>query len=83
MQLSEIKKSIINVATLIVAVGVPLLSYTTGALPANVALVISGVVAVAGSILHYFAPNTTTDAEVAKVSSVKLVHKRRPTKAAA
>jgi hypothetical protein len=74
MNLSEIKKTVISVLTLVVSVGTPLLNYLgIFNLPANVVYTISTVVAIAGSILHYLVPNTTTDPEVAQRSSVKLV----------
>lgn len=78
MQISEINKTIINVCTLVVSVGTPILSFTTGILPPNVAFWVSGVVAVAGAIVHWATPNTTTDPHVAATQSVKLkagVHK--------
>lgn len=81
MQLSSITKTIISVCTLVVSIGAPLLSYTTGWLPPQVSFVISGVVALAGSVLHYLAPNTTTDPELAKVQSVVLKSARKPRKA--
>lgn len=72
MQLSEITKTIVNVATLIVSVGTLVLHYTTGFLPVNVATIISVTVAVAGAIVQYLAPNTTSDPEVARTQSVRL-----------
>lgn len=72
MQLSEITKTIINVCTLVVSVGTLVVSYTTGILPPTVAFWVSGVIAVAGAVLHYLAPNTTTDPHVAATQSVKL-----------
>jgi hypothetical protein len=79
MELSQIKKTIINVATLVVAVGTPVLAYTTNLLPENVALVISAVVAGCGALVHYFAPNETSDPVVAETQSVRL--KKAPRKA--
>lgn len=72
--LSEVYKAIIQVLTLIVALGAPTLAYA-GAIhvPGNVVLIFSAVVGVAGSVLHYLVPNTTTDPVVAQASSVKLV----------
>jgi hypothetical protein len=72
MQLSQITKAIVNVATIVVAVGAPILSYTTGILPENVALVIGAIVGAAGAIVHYLAPNQTTSPEVAQTQSVRL-----------
>lgn len=72
MQLSEITKTVVNVATLVVSVGTLVLHYTNNFLPQNVATTVSVVVAVAGAIVHYLAPNTTTDPEVAKTQSVVL-----------
>ena len=66
------RKTIINVCTLVVAVGTPVLAQTTGWLPENVAYTISAVVSVSGIILHYLVPNTTTDPNVALNQSVAL-----------
>lgn len=71
-EFSSITKAVIQVLTLVVAVGTPLLSYTTGILPEKVAYTISAVVGISGTILHYIAPNTTTNPEVAQSQSVKL-----------
>jgi hypothetical protein len=70
---TSVSKAIINVLTLIVAIGTPLLSYTTGVLPEKYALVISAVVGISGSVLHYITPNTTTNPVVAQTQSVRLV----------
>ena len=78
MQLSEIKKAVISILTLVIAIGTPALDYIGVLhLPANVALIISTIVGVAGSVLHYLVPNTTTDPTVAASSSVKLVTPNR------
>jgi hypothetical protein len=76
-KLSEVKKAVINVLTLIVAIGGPTLDYL-GVIhvPGNTVLIFSTVVAVAGSVLHYLVPNTTTSAAVAQANSVKLVAPR-------
>lgn len=71
-ELTRITKTIISVLSLIVAVGVPLLSYTTGFLPEKVAFIISAIVGVSGSVLHYLAPNTTANPVVAQTQSVRL-----------
>lgn len=73
-QLSEVYKALIQVLTLIVAIGAPTLDYL-GAIhvPGNTVLIFSGIVGVAGSVLHYLVPNTTTNAAVAAAQSVKLV----------
>ena len=78
MQISEITKTVVNVATLVVSVGTLILHYTNGFLPGSAAAVVSVVVAVAGAIVHYLAPNTTTNPHVAQTQSVRLrktVHK--------
>lgn len=72
MQLSEITKSIVTAATLIVSVGTLILHETSGFLPGSAATVISVVVGVAGLIVHYLAPNTTTNPKVAERQSVRL-----------
>lgn len=73
-EFSAIKKAVINVLTLIVAIGAPTLDYL-GVIhvPGNVVLIFSGVIGVAGTILHYLVPNTTTNPAVAAAQSVKLV----------
>lgn len=72
MQLSEITKTVVNVATLVVSVGTLVLHYTAGFLPANVAVLVSSVVAVAGAVVHYLAPNQTTNPVVAQTQSVRI-----------
>lgn len=69
MQLSEITKSIVTAATLIVSIGTLVLH---GSLPANVATGISIAVGAAGLVVHYLAPNTTDDPQVAATQSVRL-----------
>jgi len=79
MHLSEVNKAIINVLTLVVAVGTPLASLLNSDLvPAKVGVVVGGVVAVAGAVLHYFVPNTTTDPRVAATESVRLKPQLKP-----
>lgn len=82
MQLSEITKSIVTAATLVVSIGTLILHETSGFLPTPVATTISVVVGVAGVIVHYLAPNTTTNAAVAATQSVRL-RKPRKTRTAA
>jgi hypothetical protein len=74
MSLSSVKKSVINVLTLVVTVG-PLILQVVGAIHLDPAVLgaVTGVLALAGSALHYLSPNTTTDATVAATQSVKLV----------
>jgi hypothetical protein len=73
MQLSEINKTIINVCTLIVAVGAPVVSaLNSQALPPAVGVTIGAIVAIAGAVVHWATPNTTTDPQVAATQSVKL-----------
>jgi len=72
MNLSRVKKSVISVLTIIVTVG-PWIANAVGVINLPAAAVISGVLALAGSVLHYLAPNTTTDPNVAQTQSVKLV----------
>lgn len=73
-QLSEVYKALIQALTLIVAIGAPTLDYL-GAIhvPGNVVLIFSGLVGLAGTVLHYLVPNTTTNPAVAATQSVKLV----------
>jgi len=56
----------------VVAVG-PGVANAVGVINLPAAAVISGVLALLGAILHYLAPNTTTDPNVAANQSVKLV----------
>lgn len=73
MQLSEVKKSVINVLTLVLAIGTPALNYAGILhLPDDVVVVISTVLGIAGALLHYLVPNTTTDPVVAQTQSVRL-----------
>lgn len=87
MQFSEIRKTIINIATTIVA-ATPWVLQTEGvvSLPPSVIAVISGVLGLAGWLVHYWTPNVTTDPAVAATSSVKLkspvAHKGSHTKPA-
>lgn len=78
MQLSEITKTIVTAATLVVSVGTLILHETAGFLPVKVATAISVAVGVAGIIVHYFAPNTTTNPTVAATQSVRLRGARKP-----
>ena len=74
MNFTSVKKTVINVLTLVLTVG-PLILQVAGAIhldPSLLALITGGL-AVAGSVLHYLAPNTTTDPDVAANQSVKLV----------
>lgn len=74
MNLSAIRKAVINVLTVVLTIGGPTLDYL-GVIhvPGNVILVISGLIGLAGSVLHYLVPNTTLDPNVAATQSVKLV----------
>ena len=72
MSLSTIKKSIITVLTIVCTVG-PWVAQAAGQISEPTAAVLSSVIAVAGTILHYLVPNTTTDPNIAATQSVKLV----------
>lgn len=72
MQISEITKTVVNVLTLVVSVGTLILHYTQGFLPGQAGVWVTGIVAVAGAIVHFLAPNTTTDPVVAETQSVRL-----------
>lgn len=72
MQLSQITKTIVTAATLVLSVGTMILHETSGFLPAKLAGIVSVVVGVAGIIVQYLAPNTTTDPTVAATQSVRL-----------
>jgi hypothetical protein len=72
VSLSSVKKTVINVLTIVVTVG-PWIAQAVGVINVPAAALISGVLATAGAILHYLAPNTTTNPQVAATQSVKLV----------
>lgn len=72
MSLSSVKKTVINVLTIVVTVG-PWVANAVGVISVPAAAIISSVLGVAGMVLHYLAPNTTTDPNVAATQSVKLV----------
>jgi hypothetical protein len=83
MQLSEIRKEIVAVATTIVA-ATPWILQAEGVvhLPSSVIGVISVVLGVAGWVAHYFAPNETASPQRVAGRSVRLKGTRpvrRPT----
>lgn len=71
MNLSSIKKSVISVLTIVVTVG-PWIAQAVGIINVPAAAVISSVLGLAGSVLHFLVPNTTTDPVVAQTQSVRL-----------
>lgn len=74
MNLSSIKKTIINVLTVVVTTGpwvLHALNLFPGGTPA--ATLVSVVLGVAGVVLHWLVPNTTTNPHIAATQSVKLV----------
>jgi hypothetical protein len=75
MNFTSIRKTIINVLTVVVTAG-PWILNALGMFPGGEksAAIVSAVLGVAGVILHYLVPNTTTDPSVAAVQSVKLVN---------
>lgn len=77
MQLSEIWKSVINVATTIVAAS-PWILNAEGVihLPTSVVAVVSLVLGGAGWIVHYFTPNETSDSTRAVGRSVRVKGER-------
>jgi hypothetical protein len=70
--LSSVKKTVINVLTIVVTVG-PWVAQAVGAINVPAAAVISSGLALVGAVLHYLVPNTTTNPQVAATQSVKLV----------
>lgn len=72
MSLGEITKTIVTALGLVVSVGTLLLHTFSGFLPANIAAIISSVVAVATVIINYAAPNETTHADRAVGRSVRI-----------
>lgn len=73
MQFSEIRKTVINVLTVVVTAG-PWVLKAMDILPGSsgtaIATVVSAVLGVAGVLLHYLVPNTTDNPQVAETSSV-------------
>lgn len=83
MQLSEIRKTIINVLTLVVAVGTePLFTQVLHWLPPGVSTGIGLVLGAATAILHYFVPNDTTSVARAQKISARYVPKKKAAKGA-
>lgn len=79
MALSEIRKTIINVATLVVSIGSLILGFPgIHLLPPTVSVVLSLVVAIAGAIVHYLTPNETDDPQIAATESVRLRQPKPP-----
>jgi hypothetical protein len=73
MQLSEIRKEVVAVATTVVA-ATPWILQAEGVvhLPSSLVGVISVVLGVAGWVAHYLAPNETTDPKRVAGRSVRL-----------
>lgn len=71
MQFSEIKKTVINVLTVVVTAG-PWILDALNLFPGGTvaATLVSSVLGVAGVILHYLVPNTTDDPEKARTQSM-------------
>lgn len=75
MQLSEIKKSLINVLTIVVTAGpwiLKAMNVFPGSEGTQIATLLSSVLGIAAVALHYLVPNTTTDPIVAQTQSVRL-----------
>lgn len=75
MSLSSIRKSVINVLTIVVT-ATPWILSEMNVEPFKgtaTAAVVSSVLGLIGVALHYKVPNTTTDPTVAATQSVKLV----------
>jgi hypothetical protein len=83
MQISEIKKTVINVLTIVVTAG-PWVLDALNAFPggAGAATAVSSVLGILGIVLHYLVPNTTTDPVKAQTQSVVLKPKFAPPAAA-
>jgi hypothetical protein len=84
MNLSSIRKTVINVLTILVTAG-PWILKAMNVFPGTngtvVATLLSSVLGFAAVALHYLVPNTTTDPLVAANQSVKLVAPARGTTA--
>jgi hypothetical protein len=74
MNLSSVRKTVINVLTVVVTAG-PWVLRAMNLLPGGTlaATAVSAVLGIAGMVLHYLVPNTTTNPAVASTQSVKLV----------
>lgn len=80
MQFSEIRKTVLNVLTAVVA-ATPWILRAMEVAPfkdTSVATTVSAVLTVVGIIAHYLIANTTTDPVVAANQSVKLVDGVQP-----
>lgn len=80
MQLSEVRKTVINVLTAVVT-ATPWILRAMEVAPFKdtaVATTVSAVLGIVAIVLHYLVPNTTTLPEVAATSSVKLVDGVQP-----
>jgi hypothetical protein len=87
MHLSAIKKTLINVLTVVVTAGPWILKSVdllpgTPAQQTTLATAVSSVLGLAAVLLHYLVPNTTTDPTVAATQSVRLVGPSAAPKAA-
>jgi hypothetical protein len=71
MQFSEIKKTVINVLTVVVTAG-PWVLNALNVFPGGTvaATFVSSILGVAGVALHYLVPNTTDDPEKARTQSM-------------
>jgi hypothetical protein len=76
MQLSEIKKTVINVLGLVVAVGGYAVNDATGLVPDGVAKWIAFLIGVATVVVSYLAPNETTDPARVAGKSVRLKNEK-------
>lgn len=78
MNLSSVRKTLINILTVVVTAG-PWVLKNLDLLPGTpdaqtqLAALVSSVLGIAAVVLHYLVPNTTTDPVVAANQSVKLV----------
>jgi hypothetical protein len=74
VNITAIKKTVINVLTVIVSAG-PWVLDALHLFPGGTAAatVVSSVLGIIGIVLHYLVPNTTTNPQVAATQSVKLV----------
>jgi hypothetical protein len=74
MNLTSIRKTVINVLTVVLTAG-PWILDALKLFPGGTAATatVSAVLGVIGVILHYLVPNTTTNPQVAATQSVKLV----------
>jgi hypothetical protein len=81
MNLSHVRKTLINILTIVVTAGpwiLKAMNVFPGSQGTAIATVLSAVLGLFAAVLHYLVPNTTTDPTVAATQSVRLVDGVQP-----